>query len=298
MNSTRRFGFRWLILAGSILAAVPALGDGQSPQLPAVDGVVGFGESAGQAWFAAWIACPESHALGGVLWYNNDGLGVYPTVLVGTGYADGPGGVQEMFVVEEDVSGLSSAWSPLTFSEPIAASQGGLYVVFALPEGAGFSGLGEGGGPGFGYSPGTASVAGWMSRDGESWIRLHGSADFALVPVLVPYEEGMAVKSLGVEEPSDLVPPAKPFLAVGPNPFNPKTDIRLGVPRDSHVRIDIYDLRGRRVIRLLDGPMKAGQHNVPWKGVDGDGRGVASGVYFAHMTIGGEVLTRKMALVR
>jgi hypothetical protein len=52
------------------------------------------------------------------------------------------------------------------------------------------------------------------------------------------------------------------------------------------------------VIRLVDGPLKAGRHSIPWVGVDGAGRGVASGVYFAHMTIGDEVLTRKMALIR
>lgn len=298
MNPIQKPGNRWLALATLLLVATASLGDEIPSQLPAVDGVIGFGESDGQTWFTVWVTCPESQALEGVLWYNNDELVVFPSVLVGTGYADGPGAVEDMVVVMEAVSGLSSAWSSLTFGVPIAASQGGLYVTFTLPEGVACDGLGEGGGPGFGYSAGMAETEGWMSRNGESWFRLHRSSDFALVPVLVPFEDGMLVKSLGEDEPSGEVPPAKPFLSVGPNPFNPRTEIRLGVPRNSHVKIDIYDVRGYRVIRLIDGPLKAGRHSITWNGVDGADRGVASGVYFAHMTVGNNVLIRKMALVR
>ena len=281
-----------------LAAAGLARADEPGGELPEVDGVVGFDGPAETSWLAVRVPIPDGHAVSGVVWYNNDGLVVFPAVLVGTGYERGPGDVTEMTVLAEDVSGDSSDWSELAFSEPVVASQRSLYVVFAVPEESGFDGEGEGGGPGMGYCTAALGTPGWASTDGEAWVRLHYSAGFALVPVFVPVEEGMLVKSLGGEDQVDEIPIAQPYLTCGPNPFNPRTEIRFGLSREAKVELDIYDLRGRRVVRLLDGVMAAGPHTVVWPGVDGAGRNVASGMYFARLRFDGQKMTRKMMLVR
>ena len=97
--------------------------------------------------------------------------------------------------------------------------------------------------------------------------------------------------------------PAPQRLAVrmdsnSPNPFNPSTSIRLEVFESAQVRLDVYDLRGRHVIRLLDGQLEAGERRVEWNGTDGSGRPVASGVYVARLSHGTHTVAQRMALVR
>ena len=63
--------------------------------------------------------------------------------------------------------------------------------------------------------------------------------------------------------------------------------------------LDVYDLAGRRVRRLMsDSNIKAGITTVLWDGSDGQGRDVASGVYFARLRVGAEQRTRKVTMVR
>jgi len=83
-----------------------------------------------------------------------------------------------------------------------------------------------------------------------------------------------------------------------PNPFNPSTAIAYALPRESRARLSVYDTRGRLVLDLLDGVVPAGRHVVSWRGSDGDGRPVPSGVYFSRLEADGTVLTRRMVLIR
>ena len=59
-----------------------------------------------------------------------------------------------MAIVAEQVSGSSSAWSTMSFSQPIGASLGRLYVVLEFPASAQFTAEGEGGGPAVGFCAG------------------------------------------------------------------------------------------------------------------------------------------------
>jgi hypothetical protein len=83
-----------------------------------------------------------------------------------------------------------------------------------------------------------------------------------------------------------------------PNPFNPSTTIRFEVPRDASVELAIFDLRGRRVAVLHQGPIDAGFHDLRWEGRDDQGRAVASGLYFVRLTGPGFTDARKMMLAR
>ena len=83
-----------------------------------------------------------------------------------------------------------------------------------------------------------------------------------------------------------------------PNPFNPSTVIRYETPRAIHAQVSIFDALGRRVTVLADGLHAAGSHAVRWNGVDEQGRGVPSGVYFSRLEAGDHVETRTMLLVK
>jgi len=84
-----------------------------------------------------------------------------------------------------------------------------------------------------------------------------------------------------------------------PNPFNPETAIRFGLPQPSVVTIKIYDLAGGEVATLLDRvELPAGRHQRLWDGRDAQGRIVVSGIYFCRMMAGSIIKTMKLMLVR
>ena len=66
-------------------------------------------------------------------------------------------------------------------------------------------------------------------------------------------------------------------LTVAPNPFNPRTQLSFDLRRDGLVRIELFDLAGRRVAVLLDEVRPAGRVEVVWDGRDDSGRGVRFG---------------------
>ncbi len=84
-----------------------------------------------------------------------------------------------------------------------------------------------------------------------------------------------------------------------PNPFNPSTSIRFGLPAAAPVTLEIFDVTGRRVVALLDrATLPAGWHAAIWEGRDAAGAEVASGIYLLQLEVGKQVLTRKLTLLR
>jgi hypothetical protein len=92
------------------------------------------------------------------------------------------------------------------------------------------------------------------------------------------------------------------FPAV-PNPANPGTVLSWSLQAAGDIQLAIYDMAGRRLRDLYQGPAAAGPGEVFWDGKDGAGRGLASGVYLARLTIGDpaadlQVISTKVMLVR
>jgi aminopeptidase N len=78
-----------------------------------------------------------------------------------------------------------------------------------------------------------------------------------------------------------------------PNPFNPTTTIRFSIQNSEFVTLTVYDLLGREVAVLFDGPMEAGAHQVTF-----DASRCASGAYLCRLTSGGRSASMVMTLVR
>lgn len=98
----------------------------------------------------------------------------------------------------------------------------------------------------------------------------------------------------------DEVPARGPAALAGyPNPFNPRTTLRFRLEAPARATLEVHDLAGRLVRRLLQAELAAGEHEVAWDGLDEAGRGVASGQYVARLRAGdGGAVTRKLTLVR
>ncbi len=84
-----------------------------------------------------------------------------------------------------------------------------------------------------------------------------------------------------------------------PNPFNPVTTIRYGLPKAESVTLKIYNLLGAEVATLVDNePKAAGYHVAIWDGRNKNGGVIASGVYVYRLQAGSFVMTKKMAVVK
>ncbi|MFO7610574.1 MAG: FlgD immunoglobulin-like domain containing protein, partial [Candidatus Krumholzibacteriia bacterium] len=86
-------------------------------------------------------------------------------------------------------------------------------------------------------------------------------------------------------------------VAQQPNPFNPRTVITWAMARPGQLELKVYDLRGRLVRTLHDGPAEA-TGSVVWDGTGDHGGAAASGVYFYEAHGAGERTVGKMTLLR
>lgn len=84
-----------------------------------------------------------------------------------------------------------------------------------------------------------------------------------------------------------------------PNPFNPSTQISFDVPEGSElVRLNIYNILGKKVSTLLNNVVNPGKHKVEWNAKDNEGNPVASGIYFYELSSASFTARKKMLLIR
>lgn len=305
MRTDKYFGVVLIaaLLAGSVVAAAPA-----DPSTVEVGGTLGLTQADRHACLAVWVPVSQDLALNGIIWYNNDGNTAFPAISVHGGSPDYPVSLADAYPVAQDVAGVSLGWSRVTFSEPVAALEAGFYVIFEIPFGGATTAAGAGGGPAIGYTSAATGLPGWLSADGEDWMRVHPDYGFAVIPQFVPRTEGMAAKSAarggrdrdrangmtngdGSRILTLLSQPA-------PNPFNPQTTLQFSLAQEGPVALDIYSLRGEHVKTLVSRTLTAGAHSAVWDGRNDDGAGLPSGVYVARLTAGPVVSVQRLTLVR
>lgn len=101
--------------------------------------------------------------------------------------------------------------------------------------------------------------------------------------------------------PGDELPREVTLLQNYPNPFNPVTSITFDLPEAAEVRLEVFDVTGRRVALLVDERRQAGRYQAVF-----DASGLASGVYIGRLLVGtegggpeaGNAYTRTMTLVK
>ncbi len=93
-------------------------------------------------------------------------------------------------------------------------------------------------------------------------------------------------------------PAAPSLLSARPNPTSGTTEIGLVLPAGAHVTLRVYDVAGRLIRTLIEGPMPAGVHRARWDGLDARGRAARSGIYFAKLEAGSTIRSEQILLLR
>lgn len=97
---------------------------------------------------------------------------------------------------------------------------------------------------------------------------------------------------------SGQLPSLSALREVAPNPFNPTTRVAFDLADRGSAILEVYDVRGRLVRRLLDAVLPAGRHEAMWDGRDEHGAAVPSGTYVARLRAPGTTSALKMQLLK
>jgi len=128
-----------------------------------------------------------------------------------------------------------------------------------------------------------------MATEDDKW----NFGENFLVTVLGPTDVGSS--------PGNPLPAVASLHQNYPNPFNPSTTIRFDLAEQSLVALDLFDISGRHVATLAEGPYEAGKYEQQ---LDAGRYELASGMYLCRFsaipvsTGAATVITRKMVLLR
>lgn len=141
----------------------------------------------------------------------------------------------------------------------------------------------------------------WVDVFAESYIIQNDIKRIVQATTSVDFGEGMEETARtridwvnvvsSVDDPD--VPSRFELRQNAPNPFNPTTTIAYQLAAPQHIRLAVYDLLGRELAVLFDGPQVAGQHSIVWEAAN-----QPSGMYLYRLEAAGHYQTRQMVLLK
>ncbi len=94
------------------------------------------------------------------------------------------------------------------------------------------------------------------------------------------------------------IPPITTLYDNYPNPFNPSTTISFAIPKETPVKIRLYNIKGQMVKQLCNETMKKGMHRLVWDGLNEQGRAAGSGLYLIRLETKDKVITKKAMMLK
>jgi len=143
--------------------------------------------------------------------------------------------------------------------------------------------------------PAADSVYHWTIPDTVSTICMVRISDVSDSSVYDVSDTCFAIETVpaGILSAGNGIPREYRLLQNYPNPFNPQTQIKFALPEPEFVKIEVYNLLGRKICTLINKAMPAGYHEVGF-----NGQYLASGIYLYRMEAGAFQAVRKMMLLR
>jgi hypothetical protein len=159
-------------------------------------------------------------------------------------------------------------------------------------------------GGGFQYSDASAGLASLVVGDNVLAVEVHNSSATGsdLVMDMVLLSRTCPGGPTSVADNRSSIPVNMSLHQNFPNPFNPETTIHIDIaanqPSNQNIRVEVYDLLGRKVRTLFDGTHSPGTLHLNWDATDDKGAAVATGVYIYRLRTGTTDVARRMTLLR
>jgi hypothetical protein len=125
----------------------------------------------------------------------------------------------------------------------------------------------------------------------ESAFGLHSFGVRAVYPD--GYSEIVSIQIEVTDQKENNLPVITELRQIFPNPFNPSTEISYTLAEDTFLDLTIYNIKGQKVVQLVNEHKKAGYHKESWNAV-----GLASGVYFVKMNSARRNQKKKVILIK
>jgi hypothetical protein len=119
-----------------------------------------------------------------------------------------------------------------------------------------------------------------------------GKVELVKVEAATENAEAVTAKATGTQIPTEFT-----LHQNFPNPFNPSTELAIGMPKAGEYSLSIYNIAGQTV-KTFAGSAEAGTLRIVWDGTNGQGAKVASGVYFYKAEANGNSAVKKMLLMK
>jgi len=141
------------------------------------------------------------------------------------------------------------------------------------------------------------NLIGFGHTNASGYVQIDLENPVSIGDTLACYVSGenliLADTSIVVLESSLTTPEQYVLLDNYPNPFNPNTTISYTIPQSGDLNISVYDLQGKPVSVLYQGPQEAGSHKLEFKASN-----LPSGLYFCHLTMDNVKAVKKIVLLK
>jgi|GEM_PF-3581519 len=153
------------------------------------------------------------------------------------------------------------------------------------------------------WSPDGTRIAYQYSSSGPDQIHIidaDGTNDTAITSGPAPKTQPawMMPQQSGASESERADLPDFNLLTPWPNPFNDTATIKFELAEPAHVRMEVFDINGRKIRTLVAERLVAGAHIVTMRSSGQTGLQLASGIYLCRMTVGTHQATQRMVLVK
>ena len=97
---------------------------------------------------------------------------------------------------------------------------------------------------------------------------------------------------------NDLLPKEFALHQNFPNPFNPITTIHFDLPKESNIKLSVYDILGRSIKELVNEKQSPGFKSIKWDATNNFGKRVSAGLYIYSIEAENFRQTKKMLLLK
>tara|TARA_Y100000768_G_scaffold267010_1_gene203970 strand:+ start:413 stop:1150 length:738 start_codon:yes stop_codon:yes gene_type:complete len=143
----------------------------------------------------------------------------------------------------------------------------------------------------------TCGLLAWTTGAGSDSIKLKVVDLFNVSNNISVNINFLAQYDLSIDH-ENLNPNTIKILSCSPNPFNPSILLEYKISKRNHVRLDVYNILGKKVKSLVEEVQEAGNYYTKWDGNNRFNKPLPSGAYFLKIQSGEYHMIKKITLVK